>query len=67
MRVERVVIAALAEETFHARLILERDGRLGRDRPRPSDALALAVRPARRIFAAPDVLDQAGAGRRGGG
>ncbi len=39
-----MVIAALAEETFHARLLLEQDGRTVEIDARPSDALALAVR-----------------------
>jgi bifunctional DNase/RNase len=60
--VERVVIAALAEETFHARLILRADGRMLEIDSRPSDALALAVRLGTPIFAAPEVLEQAGLG-----
>jgi bifunctional DNase/RNase len=62
VRVERVVIAALAEETFHARLILRADGRQLEIDSRPSDALALAVRLGTPIFAAPEVLEQAGLG-----
>jgi bifunctional DNase/RNase len=60
--VERVVISELAEETFHARLLLEVDGRVAEVDSRPSDALALAVRTSARVFAAEDVLDQAGLG-----
>jgi bifunctional DNase/RNase len=41
--VERVVISELAEETFHARLIVVRDGERHEIDARPSDALALAV------------------------
>jgi bifunctional DNase/RNase len=67
VRVERVVIAALAEETFHARLILRTDGRLLEIDSRPSDALALAVRLGTPIFAAPDVLEQAGLGAEAAG
>jgi hypothetical protein len=58
-RLERIVIAALAEETFHARLVLSRDGQEIEVDARPSDALALAVRARARIFAADAVLDQA--------
>jgi bifunctional DNase/RNase len=65
-RVTRVVISDLADETFHARLFLERDGRVGEVDARPSDALALAVRVGAPIFAAPSVLDQAGLGADGG-
>jgi bifunctional DNase/RNase len=62
VRVDRVVISTLAEETFHARLFLERDGQTWEVDSRPSDALALAVRSGVRIFAAEAVLDQAGLG-----
>ena len=65
-RVSRVVISDLADETFHARLIVVRDGREGEVDARPSDALALAVRVGAPIFAVPSVLDQAGLGAEGG-
>jgi bifunctional DNase/RNase len=62
VRIERIVIAALAEETFHARLVLSRpDGEVEID-ARPSDALALAVRTNARIYAAEGVLEQAALG-----
>ena len=64
--VTRVVISDLADETFHARLFVERDGKVGEVDARPSDALALAVRVGAPIFAAPSVLDQAGLGADGG-
>ena len=58
-RVERVVIVSLADETFHARLVLAgRDARREVD-ARPSDAVALAVRLDAPIYASADVLDQA--------
>jgi bifunctional DNase/RNase len=54
-----VLIASLAEETFHARLVLVgADSRHVVD-ARPSDAIALAVRLGAPIYAAPEVLDQA--------
>jgi bifunctional DNase/RNase len=62
VRVERVVISALAEETYHARLHLERDGQVFEIDSRPSDALALAVRTGGRIFASELVLEQAALG-----
>ena len=65
-RVTRVVISALAEETFHARLFVERDGHVGEVDARPSDALALAVRVGAPIFASPSVLEQAALGADGG-
>jgi hypothetical protein len=62
VRVDRVVISDLAEETYHARLYLERDGLEIEVDARPSDALALAVRSEVPIFAAASVLDQAALG-----
>jgi uncharacterized protein len=62
VRVDRVVISALAEETYHARLHLERDGQVFEIDSRPSDALALAVRTGGRIFASELVLEQAALG-----
>ncbi len=59
VRVDRVVIAELAEETFHARLHLAWLDRVVEIDSRPSDALALAVRTGGRIFAAAAVLEQA--------
>ena len=55
-RVARVIISDLAEETFHARLFVERDGHVGEIDARPSDALALAVR-----VGAPDLRGAVGA------
>jgi bifunctional DNase/RNase len=65
VRVARVVISELSDETFHARLFVEREGRLGEVDARPSDALALAVRVGAPIYAASDVLEQAGLGAEG--
>lgn len=65
-RVERVVISTLAEETFHARLVLVADGRRLEIDSRPSDALALAVRLDVPIYASAEVLDQAGLGAEAG-
>jgi uncharacterized protein len=62
VRVDRVVISELAEETYHARLYLERQGLEVEVDARPSDALALAVRGEVPIFAAESVLDQAALG-----
>jgi bifunctional DNase/RNase len=61
VRVSRVVISSLADETFHARLVLATaDSRHELD-ARPSDAIALAVRLECPIYAAAPVLDQAAA------
>jgi len=59
VRVERVVINELTDETYHARIHLERDGVQVEVDARPSDALALAVRAEVPIFAADEVLAQA--------
>ena len=60
VRVEQVVISELTNETYHARLHLERDGVTVEVDARPSDALAIAVRVDVPIFADESVLDQAG-------
>jgi bifunctional DNase/RNase len=44
VKLQRVIVSSLAEETFHATLELERDGKTYAIDARPSDALALAVR-----------------------
>ena len=62
VRIDRVVISELADETYHARLYLERDGVEVEVDARPSDALALAVRSEVPIFAAEAVLEQAALG-----
>ena len=59
VRVQRVVISELADETYHARIHLERDGFQVEVDARPSDALALAVRAEVQIFADEEVLAQA--------
>jgi hypothetical protein len=62
VRIQRIVISNLAEETFHARLIFERGGEMLELDARPSDALALAVRVDAPIFAAEEVLARAALG-----
>jgi len=56
----RIIVSSLAEETFHATIELERDGRTYTVDARPSDALALAVRSGVKIYASREVLDRAG-------
>jgi len=58
--VRQIVIAELAEETFHARITLAVGGRAVEVDARPSDAIALAVRTGAQIFAATEVLERAG-------
>jgi uncharacterized protein len=58
--IERVVIASLSQETFHARLFIRANGTTMEVDSRPSDALALAVRAGVPIFASEAVLERAG-------
>lgn len=58
--VERVVVCALKDETFFAKIILRRNGTTIERDSRPSDAVALAVRTGSSIYAEEDVLDRAG-------
>jgi uncharacterized protein len=60
VEVRRVVVSSLSEDTFHATVELEQNGRTFLIDARPSDALALALRVGVRIFASTDVLDRAG-------
>lgn len=62
VNVERVVISSLAEETFHATLVIVVGDRAVEVDARPSDALALAVRASIPVYAAEAVLDQAALG-----
>ena len=62
VRIDRVEISELAEETYHARLFLERAGEVFELDARPSDSVALAVRAGVRILVAEEVLDQAALG-----
>jgi hypothetical protein len=59
VHIRQVVIADLADETFHARLQLESNGQTIEIDSRPSDALALAVRAGVRIYASEEVLTRA--------
>jgi len=61
VRLERVVITSLADETFHALLILISAASRHEVDARPSDAIALAVRVECPIYASTAVLDQAAA------
>jgi bifunctional DNase/RNase len=58
--VRQIVISDLADETFHARLILEQGERSLEIDARPSDSIALAVRTGAPIYATDEVLDRAG-------
>jgi bifunctional DNase/RNase len=57
--VSHVCINALAENTFHARIVLDLAGRSVEVDARPSDALALAVRCGVSIYVSEDIMEQA--------
>jgi len=58
--VERILISELIDQTFYALIRMSSDGKTVEVSSRPSDAIALAVRVNAPIFAAEEVLDQAG-------
>jgi uncharacterized protein len=58
--VERILISELVEQTFFAVIRMTSDGKVTEVSSRPSDAIALAVRISAPIFAAEEVLEQAG-------
>ncbi len=58
--VERVEITELRDGTFYAELVLHAADGVHRISSRPSDAIALALRTGSPIFAADEVLDEAG-------
>ncbi|MBA3235019.1 MAG: bifunctional nuclease family protein [Chloroflexi bacterium] len=64
--IDRVVISALSDETFHALIVFRSEDRTLEIDARPSDALALAVRSDVPIFASAAVLEQAALGGDGG-
>jgi bifunctional DNase/RNase len=58
--VERILISELVEQTFFAVIRMTSNGKVTEVSSRPSDAIALAVRISAPIFAAEEVLEQAG-------
>ncbi|HWL66009.1 MAG TPA: bifunctional nuclease family protein [Actinomycetota bacterium] len=60
IQVDRIVISDLVDQTFYATISLSMNGRAMEVSSRPSDAIALAVRLATPIFAAEEVIEQAG-------
>jgi len=57
--VSHILIHALADNTFYARIVMDLNGRHTEVDARPSDAMALAVRCGAPIYAADDVIEQA--------
>ena len=64
--ISRVIITELRNGTYYAVLEVEIDGRLAEIDARPSDAIAVAMRVKAPIFAAQEVLDEAGLMQRSG-
>lgn len=62
VRIDRIVISELADETYHACLYLEHGGQIVELDARPSDCVALAVRTSTRILVADEVLEEAALG-----
>ncbi len=60
INVERILISELVEQTFFAVIRMTNNGKVTEVSSRPSDAIALAVRISAPIFAAEEVLEQAG-------
>ena len=60
IQVERIVISDLVDQTFYATIRMSSGNGAVEVSSRPSDAIALAVRLSTPIYAAEDVLDQAG-------
>jgi bifunctional DNase/RNase len=58
--VARVVVTELRNAVFYADLVFERGGEEIHVSARPSDAIALAVRAGAPLFAAPEVIEDAG-------
>jgi hypothetical protein len=57
-RVARVEVCSLHDNTFFAKLVIERDGQTVEVDSRPSDAIALAVRLETPIYVAEEVLNE---------
>lgn len=60
VRVERVVVSDLSEDTYRARIVLEQGELDVEVDARPSDAIAIALRADAPMFVANSVLDRAG-------
>jgi len=58
--VSKVVVTELRDAVFYADLVLDQEGEEVHVSARPSDAIAFAVRTGSPIFAAPEVIDEAG-------
>ena len=59
-KVSHIVVSDLQDDTFYARVIMDRDGERIELDSRPSDAMALAVRVQAPIFVSESVMERAG-------
>ena len=59
-KVTQVIVSELREDTFIAKVVMQRNGTTIERDSRPSDAIALAVRCGAPIFAEEDVLERGG-------
>jgi bifunctional DNase/RNase len=60
VRIRRVTVCDLTDDTYRARILLEQDGTEYDVDARPSDAIAIALRADAPIFVADAVLDRVG-------
>ena len=60
IHVERILITELVDQTFYAVIRMSSNGEAREVSSRPSDAIALAVRIGAPLYAAEEVLEQAG-------
>jgi bifunctional DNase/RNase len=58
--VSHIVVNDLHDDTFYARVVMDRDGERVELDSRPSDAIALAVRVSSPIFVSESVMERAG-------
>lgn len=58
-QVQHIIVNDLRNDTFYARIVVERDGRTQEIDSRPSDAIALAVRLDVPIYVEESVMDRA--------
>lgn len=58
-QLQRVLITKVVDNTYHAELILRRDGQVVSIDARPSDSIAIALRVKAPIYAHEDLLEQA--------
>jgi len=56
---QRVLITKVVDNTYHAELIIKRDGQVVSIDARPSDSIAIALRAKAPIYAHDDLLEQA--------